>query len=321
MTCILVVDDNPSICQLMQASLAAADHCVCIARAGALALQDVRWCSYDLLITDLNMPEVSGFDVALTARAVHPSVPVLGMTGDMVDARQAATFDGLLRKPFSIADARAMVHELLGAALTVTRARMPDDPVPMQQSDFVAGLTAGEAELLAYWQSKHDGQMVPPREAIDPNDVRNRLPHLQLYQRMADGRFRCRLSGTAITSIIGFDPTGKYTEELPLRAGWRGSLFERVTAAARPVYYRARVTFPGQDWRTIRRLMVPLRYLGDEVNMILSHVESGATILAGANHAIQDLELLESRQLVEDLRPRTHLSPARPHDAGSGARS
>ena len=67
----------------------------------------------DLLITDMQMPEVTGLELARAARAEDPALPILLISGS--EAEQSAVNCGcsFLMKPFSFRDLAARVRDLL----------------------------------------------------------------------------------------------------------------------------------------------------------------------------------------------------------------
>jgi CheY-like chemotaxis protein len=76
---ILVVDDNPLNLQLVVRTLAGSGHRILAARNGAAALEITRRAAPDLVLLDVLMPDMSGFDVYmhLNARQDGPQVPVI----------------------------------------------------------------------------------------------------------------------------------------------------------------------------------------------------------------------------------------------------
>lgn len=76
--------------------------------------------SVDLLLTDVVMPEMSGPELATTARANHPHLPVLFMSGYTESAvlpAQSSSHDlAFIAKPFTPAALVAKIEEIFGAA-------------------------------------------------------------------------------------------------------------------------------------------------------------------------------------------------------------
>ena len=78
---VLVVDDEPMLCDIVEAWLTADGHSVGTAASGAAALQRLQSDSFDLVITDKAMPEMNGEQLALILNAIPPGIPVILMSG------------------------------------------------------------------------------------------------------------------------------------------------------------------------------------------------------------------------------------------------
>ena len=114
----LVVDDEASIRDLLLKTLALADYDVDLAPDGRVALERMRLCSYDLLITDLNMPGMDGLAVIHEARRLHQNLPVIIITGVSTEASaiEAANLgvSGYLTKPFKVPKVLSVAARALG---------------------------------------------------------------------------------------------------------------------------------------------------------------------------------------------------------------
>lgn len=101
---ILVVDDEPGIALLCNRVLSRAGYEVTSLTDPRLALEHLQQQQFDLLLVDIRMPEVDGFDVISRARILQPDVAVLVMTGfGTVETAIRALrqgVDGLILKPF-----------------------------------------------------------------------------------------------------------------------------------------------------------------------------------------------------------------------------
>ncbi|HEU4439054.1 MAG TPA: GAF domain-containing protein [Methylomirabilota bacterium] len=115
---ILVVDDEPDAREMLADVLLSRGHYVTLAGGGREALQRFERGDYDLVITDLGMPEVNGWEVARAIKAMRASMPVLLLTGwaDAVDA-DAGRVDAVIKKPFDVTKLAAAVSEALRAAV------------------------------------------------------------------------------------------------------------------------------------------------------------------------------------------------------------
>lgn len=105
---ILVVDDDELLRRAVTRMLKAAGHEVTEATTGQTGLNRWRDGGADLVVTDLAMPEMTGFELMRELRAAGEVVPVIAMSGSVVLAdleaiRQAELLGGvyLLAKPFS----------------------------------------------------------------------------------------------------------------------------------------------------------------------------------------------------------------------------
>jgi signal transduction histidine kinase/CheY-like chemotaxis protein len=115
----LVVDDENDIAEAIQDILNAYGHDVVTSDAEA-ALNHVQSGDFDVVITDLAMPGVTGWQVSEAAKRQDPDVPVILMSGFGIeidaDERRRKRIDAVLPKPIAIDD-------LLAAVATVTSRR------------------------------------------------------------------------------------------------------------------------------------------------------------------------------------------------------
>ena len=100
---ILTVDDEPEVLKALDLSLEYFGHWVKGFTSGAEAVKAFKDGNYDLVITDLGMPGMSGWDVARAIKKMKPDMPVLLITGWVIDLdeEQKKLVDGVIAKPFS----------------------------------------------------------------------------------------------------------------------------------------------------------------------------------------------------------------------------
>ncbi|MEO8212903.1 MAG: sigma-54 dependent transcriptional regulator [Myxococcales bacterium] len=113
---ILLCDDEDSLCRSLGRILRSGGHEV-VAADGPQGASHIREDRFDLILTDIRMPEVDGFEIISTARQYAPQTPVIAMSGsaeipDAVKAMHAGARDFLI-KPF---DTRAL-EEAVAAVL------------------------------------------------------------------------------------------------------------------------------------------------------------------------------------------------------------
>jgi DNA-binding NtrC family response regulator len=113
---ILVVDDEPKLGKLMAEALSADGHELLRAGGGRQALVELASGRFDVVVTDLKMPEVDGMDVLREARKLRPPPEVVMVTAygtaeNAVAAMKAGAADYLL-KPFALDELRMRVRRL-----------------------------------------------------------------------------------------------------------------------------------------------------------------------------------------------------------------
>lgn len=117
---ILVVEDEPKVSDLIHKGLTDEHFQVDIAHTGARALALVGATSYDLLILDVMLPDIDGFDICRAVRSGGHSVPILMLSArSHVDDRVRGLntgADDYLTKPFDYAELSARIRALLRRA-------------------------------------------------------------------------------------------------------------------------------------------------------------------------------------------------------------
>jgi signal transduction histidine kinase len=115
---ILVVDDDAPVRRTLAGLLRASGQDVFEAASGAEALTCLATTPVDLVLTDLGMPEVTGWDVARAAKVRCPHLPVVLLTGwgDQVatEAPPGVAVDRVLPKPVPRRTILALITELTG---------------------------------------------------------------------------------------------------------------------------------------------------------------------------------------------------------------
>lgn len=116
---ILVVDDQESMRDMLVDLLDTMGHEARTASGGAEALDALRREVVDLVITDLNMPQMDGLELTKRIKSTSPQVPVIVITGygAFHTERQvlAAGADGYIPKPCTVHRVQETVNAALGA--------------------------------------------------------------------------------------------------------------------------------------------------------------------------------------------------------------
>jgi two-component system phosphate regulon response regulator PhoB len=142
-THILVVEDEPSLCQLLVNNLTFEGYSVEAAGDGVPALAAHAARRADLIVLDLMLPQMDGFQVLRTLRERKDEVPILMLTarGEETDRVQGLSLgaDDYLVKPFSVLELSARVKAIL------RRTRPLDRPALLRSGPFRFDLPRLEA--------------------------------------------------------------------------------------------------------------------------------------------------------------------------------
>jgi DNA-binding NtrC family response regulator len=117
---LLVVDDEPQMLIAINETLRRSGYSITTAGSGMEALRRLKEKYYQLVITDMRMPEVSGLDLLRKVKTLTPHTPVILLTAygtiqNAVDAMREGAYDYLL-KPFSSESLENIVRRALDSA-------------------------------------------------------------------------------------------------------------------------------------------------------------------------------------------------------------
>ena len=115
---ILVVEDDQALAEALQDTLATAGYNVVLAENGRLALGQLEETSVDLVVSDINMPQMSGDALLKRVKTLYPDIPVILMTAygtieQAVDAMRDGAVDYMV-KPFEAEVLINMVSRYVG---------------------------------------------------------------------------------------------------------------------------------------------------------------------------------------------------------------
>jgi two-component system, cell cycle response regulator CpdR len=116
---LLIVEDDESVRTLAARALERAGHMIDIAADGAQGLALIRAArgGYDLVVSDIRMPEMDGIQMAKAAASLFPAMKILLMTGYADQRERAEELNGVIldvvQKPFTLAEIRARVEQAL----------------------------------------------------------------------------------------------------------------------------------------------------------------------------------------------------------------
>ena len=112
---VLVIDDEPFIRSLFETVLSENDCMVATCGSGREGVEVAGKGSFDLVITDINMPDLGGIDVLRSIKNQNPDIGVIVITGyaSLETAMEALHLgaDEYLKKPFEVKDGHIPIPE------------------------------------------------------------------------------------------------------------------------------------------------------------------------------------------------------------------
>jgi DNA-binding NtrC family response regulator len=240
---LLVIDDDEAGCRLLQAVFEPEGFTVSVAHDGAGGLARVASAQPDVILLDLQLPDVSGLDVLGRLRGTAPDVPVVMMTAHAevktaVRATQLGAFD-YLTKPIDLDEIvvitrraletrvlKAEVQDLrrqLGEGTLATQmgpsphvARISDQVRTVATSSFsvlVLGETGTGKELVAQAIHRQSDRRARPFVALDCGAIPEALLESELFghekgaftgaDKRKQGRFQLAEGGTLFLDEVG----------------------------------------------------------------------------------------------------------------------
>ena len=144
---VLAAEDSPTQAAFLRRSLEQAGFNVSLAANGAEALALARRESFDVVVSDVVMPELGGYDLCRHLKALTPDLPVILLTGlddplHIAQAREAGA-DNLVRKPYEPSEiverVRAVLRDgdrrVLSLDLPASMFEDDEDPEPPPPAD------------------------------------------------------------------------------------------------------------------------------------------------------------------------------------------
>ncbi len=120
---ILICEDDELYQQIAEAAFVGSDHEVTFAANGVQALKHIKAGAFDLVVTDLLMPDKDGLEVIRSIREGSKRTPILAMTAGLASLKEpllvaasALGANDVIQKPFRPAALRERVDALLAKA-------------------------------------------------------------------------------------------------------------------------------------------------------------------------------------------------------------
>ncbi len=176
---LLVVEDEDSIRELVSTALRFKGYEVAAAGSGREALSEVRNATFDLLVLDVNLPDVDGFEICRRLRADGNVVPVVFLTArdDPADLRTGfmGGGDDYITKPFSLEELvlrieavlrRSQGHGEERSRIVVGDLTLDNDSYRVWRGDEEVSLSPTEFRLLRYLMLNRD-RVVSRNQILD----------------------------------------------------------------------------------------------------------------------------------------------------------
>jgi DNA-binding response OmpR family regulator len=174
---ITVIDDDPTVTSALKRGLSLEGYAVVTANSGEEGLVAIRNQEPDLVILDVLMPGLNGYEVLERVRAADSDLPVLMLTAKDAPSDQVlgleAGADDYVVKPFKFEVLQARVHALLrrrekthSAALHFSDLTVDMDAHEVHRGARELSLTALEFRLLAEFM-QHPRQVLSKEQLLD----------------------------------------------------------------------------------------------------------------------------------------------------------
>ena len=160
---LLLVEDEPKVAAFIKKGLQTQAYLVDVTSTGKEAKERLTATAFDLIILDVNLPDISGLEVAEYIRSKNGKVPILMLTALDTTADKLLGFDSgaddYLAKPFDFLELLARIKALLRRSGTTEEAgrllRVADLDLDLHErvarrQDQTIELTAREFSLLEY---------------------------------------------------------------------------------------------------------------------------------------------------------------------------
>ena len=114
---LLIIDDEPKMCAVLKTAFESGEMAVTTAASGEAAMAALSIDNFDVVLSDIKMPGMSGLDVLVKVKEKSPETEVLLMTAfadaqTAVDAMKKGAYDYII-KPFEIDELRHKVRNIL----------------------------------------------------------------------------------------------------------------------------------------------------------------------------------------------------------------
>ncbi|MCA4894562.1 MAG: response regulator transcription factor [Cytophagales bacterium] len=177
---LLIIEDEPSMQLGLKDNMELEGYLVETASDGEEGLSKIKTNSFDLVLLDVMLPKLSGFDVCKAARSAGISTPIVLLTarGEEIDKILGLEFgaDDYITKPFSVRELLARVKAILrrsqlqpikdSARTTIGRLNIDFESFHATENQIEIKLSHKEFEILSYLH-QHKNQVVSRYDLLE----------------------------------------------------------------------------------------------------------------------------------------------------------
>ncbi len=177
---LLIIEDEPSMQLGLKDNMELEGYLVETASDGEEGLLKIKTNSFDLVLLDVMLPKLSGFDVCKAARSAGINTPIVLLTarGEEIDKILGLEFgaDDYITKPFSVRELLARVKAILRrsqlqhvkdtARTTIGRLNIDFDSFHATENQIEIKLSHKEFEILSYLH-QHKNQVVSRYDLLE----------------------------------------------------------------------------------------------------------------------------------------------------------
>ncbi len=258
MSKILFVDDEKSI-RLLLKRVFENDYEVAEADSCDAAMAKLAKEKFDLVVTDVNMPEKNGIDLLNAVKGLYPHILVILITGyPDVDTATKAVRNGAfdyIKKPFKISDVQVVIERAVEKASSFEK----EDELAKLEKEYIGNL---EVQL-----TDKEKEIQQAYEFLNDSHIKS----LEMLARAAD--YRDDNTGQHIIRI------GRYSEIIAKNLRLPKSDIEKIKRAA-PMHDIGKVGIPDNI------LQKPGKLTKEEFDVIKTHTSIGANIFKGSTHPL-----------------------------------
>ncbi|GLR46375.1 response regulator [Sphingomonas astaxanthinifaciens] len=264
---VLLVDDDDNLREILAAGLADRGFEVSTAATGVEALSLCRSRRFDVIVSDIEMPGMSGPELEATLRARGSTTPCLFMTGNTVES--ANSVSPILRKPFTPAQLQKAIRNLLAAR--------GQQEMGEERLDRLAARLQSDCarSLFEHWRAIRHGRDMPDAMQFDAGQCSE--PHRLIIAHVDLGKVPIEFDFEVIGDTLKAAFPGRIkASDMPIvgsdTPAAREAAYRRCALTGKPSFEYARFDLGEGEVETFERLLLPFSSDGRTVDRIVGAV-------------------------------------------------